>query len=243
MGSEGSRTCLGTRKILGGSIRSAIEGRQSVRQRIIITIIFQKSGQQTIGPVIGNGRVSISPFCRPFSLSLPLSLHRVSRHHRRGSKARDGGGPTIGQPRPANTTRREGPGTVTLQAVCVAIPYLSLHLCNPRFIADDYARMEVRGGGGGVSPSGARSVRDIERSLSIDVATPSSIYPLSMVIQFSLYLSLFLLLSSPSTLYLTTRGRQQWNMISYPFLQPRHVNQIYWSRGCSVSRPLLRSFI
>ena len=62
-----------------------------MRQRIIITIIFQKSGQQTIGPVIGNGRVSISPFCRPFSLSLPLSLHRVSRHHRRGSKARDGG--------------------------------------------------------------------------------------------------------------------------------------------------------
>lgn len=242
MGSEGSRTCLGTRKILGGSIRSAIEGRQSVRQRIIITIIFQKSGQQTIGPVIGNGRVSISPFCRPFSLSSSLSPPRfpASSSWIEGSGR---GGPTIGQPRPANTTRREGPGTVTLQAVCVAIPYLSLHLCNPRFIADDYARMEVRGGGGGVSPSGARSVRDIERSLSIDVATPSSIYPLSMVIQFSLYLSLFLLLSSLSTLYLTTRGRQQWNMISYPFLQPRHVNQIYWSRGCSVSRPLLRSFI
>ena len=90
----------------------------------------------------------------------------------------------------ANTTGREGPGTVTLQAVCVAIPYLSLHLCNPRFIADDYARMEVRGGGGGVSPSGARPVRDIERPLSIDVATPSSIYSLSMVIRLSLPLSL-----------------------------------------------------
>lgn len=36
----------------------------------------------------------------------------------------------------------------SLRAVCVAIPYLSLHLCNPRFIADDYARMEVRAAGG-----------------------------------------------------------------------------------------------
>lgn len=48
--------------------------RRSVRQQIIITIIFQKSGQQTIGPVIGNGRVSISPVSRPSSLSLSLCL-------------------------------------------------------------------------------------------------------------------------------------------------------------------------
>lgn len=94
-------------------------------------------------------------------------------------------GPRTGL-RSSGSQARAKHGTVTLQAVCVAIPYLSLHLCNPRFIADDYARMEVRGGGGGVSPSGARPVRDIERSLSIDVATPSSIYPLSMVIQLSL---------------------------------------------------------
>lgn len=46
--------------------------RRSVRQQIIITIIFQKSGQQTIGSVIGNGRVSISPVSQPSSLSLPL---------------------------------------------------------------------------------------------------------------------------------------------------------------------------
>lgn len=46
--------------------------RRSVRQQIIITIIFQKSGQQTIGSVIGNGRVSISPVSQPSSLSLLL---------------------------------------------------------------------------------------------------------------------------------------------------------------------------
>lgn len=64
----------------------------------------------------------------------------------------------------------------TLRAVCVAIRYLSLHLCNPRFIADDYARMEVHaaGGGGGDGPSPSA----IERPLSIDVvATSFSMYP------------------------------------------------------------------
>lgn len=58
----------------------------------------------------------------------------------------------------------------SLRAVCVAIPYLSLHLCNLRFIADDYARMEVRVAGGGGGGGGGPSPSAIKRPLSIDVA-------------------------------------------------------------------------
>lgn len=70
--------------------------RRSVRQQIIITIIFQKSGQQTIGPVIGNGRVSISPVSQPSSLSVSVSvsLSYVSRII--VVDRRLGTGPTIG---------------------------------------------------------------------------------------------------------------------------------------------------
>lgn len=94
----------------------------------------------------------------------------------------------------------------SLRAVCVAIPYLSLHLCNPRFIADDYARMEVRatggwgGGGGGGDGALAHGYRTAaidwrDRDVVLDVSLlsmPNTVLYLLVEERISLYRSSFL---------------------------------------------------
>lgn len=110
----------------------------------------------------------------------------------------------------------------SLRAVCVAIPYLSLHLCNPRFIADDYARMEVRaaggwgGGGDGALAHGYRTAaidwrdRDVVLDVSL-LSIPNTVLYLLVEERISLHRSPFLrpLIDLPFSLSLDRLGDRE----------------------------------
>ena len=192
--------------------------RRSVRQQIIITIIFQKSGQQTIGPVIENGRVSISPRSvdHPLSLFLSLSLSLARArvlvgfpHRRRGSKAWYEGLRSC-NPGESQHNGQRGPWNSNASGCVRCDPVSLVTLMQPEIYcrwlcADGSTRRRRWGLALGCSP-GSRyrtAAIDWRGHAVLDISSIDGNTALSPVISFSLYASLSLSLSLYLSIYLS----------------------------------------